>query len=93
MQLSGDECIEMKAIDMWERDVTRDGRVTTGKSNVGIEANRAAVASTRRRSAFLVTWTQSMAYPPPIELNGLGIVGCRHDGVLCKNGLGGKEPK
>ena len=53
MQLSGDECIEMKAIDMWERDVTRDGRVTTGKSNVGIEANRAVVASTRRRSAFL----------------------------------------
>ena len=51
MKLLKDECMEMKAIDMWGRDVTRDGRVAAGKGNVGLEANRAVVASTRWRSA------------------------------------------
>ena len=42
-----DKCIEMEVKDMWEWDVTRDGRATARKGNVGIEANRAVVGSTR----------------------------------------------
>ena len=47
MQLLGDECIGMEAIDMWEWDMTRDGRATAGKGNEGVEENRAVVASTQ----------------------------------------------
>ena len=32
---------------MWEWDMTRDGRATARKCNVGVEANRAVVASTQ----------------------------------------------
>ena len=31
----GGECIEIEANDMWEWDVTRDGRATARKDNVG----------------------------------------------------------
>ena len=41
------EYIEMEANDMWEWDVTRDGRATARKGDVGVEANRAVVASIR----------------------------------------------
>ena len=35
MELLGDECIKMEAIDMWEWKVTRDGQATTGKGGQG----------------------------------------------------------
>ena len=46
MKQLGDECVEMEANDMWEWDVTRDGRATARKGNVSVEADRAVVAST-----------------------------------------------
>ena len=78
---------------MWELDVTRDGRATTGRDDVGVKANKAVVASTRRRSAFSATWTQSMVSSAPIELDGLEIVVYFCDRALCKNELVGKAPK
>ena len=61
MKQLGDECIEMEANDMWEWNVTRDGRATARKGNVGVEANRAVVASTRCSQSILhqLSWMAS----------------------------------
>ena len=58
----GDECIEMEANDMWEWDVTRDGRAIAWKGDVGVEAN----------SAVIAFHSVSAVYPAPIKPDGLG---------------------
>ena len=74
---------------MWEWKVTRDGQATAGKGNVGRRGETGWLLLPLGEEAH----SRSLQNPAPIELDGLGIVVCFHDGVFCRNEVGGKAPK
>ena len=59
MQLLGDECIEMEAVDMWEWDVTRDGRATA------VQVTKNALLHQVETTTALFASTPTLPFPAP----------------------------